>query len=193
MKFAIFLIASLLSISSFACDRGSDYLCRGDRVIDSDNDEAQVIAVWKDGTVSLRLANNSSVTYKRHIDTLAITEGCSGKYKCVGDRVIDSDNDVAIIRGIFKNGSLSLRLESNSSVKYRRLARQVAVTRGCLKREDICVGDIVVDSDNDEAIVQGIFQESSVLSLRLRTHSSVKYSRYAQSVALIDDCSPWRR
>lgn len=187
------LFLATLSANLFACDRGTDYLCRGDVVIDRNNNKATVIAVFKDGRVSLSLYSNRSVKYVRNIESLARTIGCAGLNKCVGDTIIDIDNDKAIIKGIFKNKRISLTLKSNSAVMYDRAASEVAVTKGCLNNFDICVGDIVVDGENDEAIVEGLFNRTNRISLTLKSNSAVDYDRAASDVGLINDCSEFRR
>ena len=54
------------------------------------------------------------------------------------------------------------------------------------------MGDTVIDSDNDHAIIRGIFKNKR-LSLTLKSNRSVKYDRAASDVAIIDDCSEFRR
>lgn len=76
---------------------------------------------------------------------------------------------------------LSLVLFNNDSVGYSRQSTAAAVTSGCMKTVDLCVGDIVIDSDDDDALVTGIFN-NGMLSLSLKANPSVRDSRDSSSL-----------
>lgn len=157
------------------------FICPGDRVIDQNGDLGVVRGANPfQGTVAVNYGGSTS--YSKNIPTLSITEGCVRGF-CVGDSVIDANGDAGVIKGV-NPFNVTVAINYGGSTSYHRSLKTLSVTFGCLK--GFCIGDSVIDSNGDSAIVTAINFIHQTAAINFG--GSTSYSKNVETLSATNYC-----
>jgi hypothetical protein len=128
----------------------SDRLCSNDRVIDYRDHVGTVVEVFSNGQATVDL--DGFGTYARSSSALGKGVTCDG-HICVGDRVIDSGDNVGTVKEVFDNG--------RSKVDLDRFGTEIRSTsflgKGFRCIENVCVNDRAIDNRNKRGTIKELF------------------------------------
>jgi hypothetical protein len=134
----------------FDLDRFFFRFCCGDLVIDTSNDLGRVVEVFTNGQA--RVNYDHYGVYPVSINKLSKATSCSA-HICVGDRTMDTSNDVGTVKEVFDNGK--------AQVKYDKYGLYIVeinkLGKGWRCIENACVGDRVMDTSNDTGSILELF------------------------------------
>lgn len=80
---------------------------------------------------------------------------------CHGDRVYSAKGETGIVRGVFLDGKVAVKLDDFIDLK-KIDSQDLAVVRGCAHKENFCVGDAVVTEEGRRGVIRGIFPTGEV-------------------------------
>jgi len=136
-----------------------DNVCKNEKVIDNENDSGRVLRVFDNGKALVDF-DKYKKHYIKNIRSLSkvTTNRCLGNF-CIGSKVIDSENDIGRILEVFDNGKALIDYDKYNK-HYVRKTRNLALSYRC--SDGLCVGDRVIDNENNTGRVLTIFDDGKV-------------------------------
>lgn len=148
---SLIVLASILATSiAMACP--SDRMCSGDRMIDSSENVGRVLEVFSNGQARVDLDRYTG-TYIRQVNTLGKGVGCF-QHICVGDRIVDSSENVGTVKEVFDNGKARVDLDRYTGT-YIRQVNTLGKGFSCI--ESVCVNDRMIDSSQKTGRILELF------------------------------------
>ena len=157
LKVIILSLIAMSSMSALACYSENDgvEICKGDRVIDHNNNEGTVVAVFSNGQIKIHL--DYFATSFRSYEQLSKSAICFEEI-CEGDRVIDHNNNEGTVVSVFSNGQIKIQLDyfATSFRSHEQLSKPTICFEG------ICKGDRITDHHNNKGTVISVFLNGEI-------------------------------
>lgn len=146
----------------------------GDQVWTSNGSEGEVLGIYRDGSVSVRI-NYSNYNYS--IENIA-TRNCISRETCTGSTVWTTNGSEGRLNGTFINGDVSVKINYSN---YKYSIDNVAI-EGCVA--DFCSRDRVVTRNGSEGVINGVFFD------RRRVSVKINYSNYTYDIDNLANTRP---
>ncbi len=184
--FYVVLLGLIIPNVSQAClqSMNNNSICRGDSVIDNDNDMGVVLEVFNNGKVKIDY-HKLRKHYIKSINNVSKEIRCYGQV-CRGDQVVDNDNDAGTVLRVYENGRAYIDY-FHLNKHYVRTIRQLSKSSNNQCYGRLCKGSIVIDNENDIGTILQVYDNGKILIdyIHLRKH----YYKTANQLSLSYRCS----
>jgi len=136
-----------------------DHLCIDDNVIDNENDTGRVIEAFTNGKTKIDWDKSSYGVTIKSSSNLWTSTSCTLEL-CLGDRIIDNENDTGKVIALYSNGKAKIDWDKSSYGVTISNIRQLSKSYRC--SGNLCVGQYIIDDEDDTGKVVEIFENGKV-------------------------------